>query len=146
MNKNHYTKDFSPRTEAVRANLGVFKNPNQRIQDSTTKVPTCVRFTLSDGTKLDAAARPFIMLGRRDETNREQIDLDFDQIGGRENGVSRCHAIICVGTSSVFIKDFNSRNGTFLNGYELHPMQEYTLKDGDTVVLGRIRAEVKFIY
>jgi pSer/pThr/pTyr-binding forkhead associated (FHA) protein len=138
-------QEYRPDTEAVRTGTGVLKNPNQQAT-STTKSPVCIRFILSDGTKLDAAARPYIMLGRKDEGNDQQIDLDFAQLGGRENGVSRCHAIVRVNTDGVFIKDFNSRNGTFLNGYELHPMREYTVVDNDEIVLGRIRTQVKFIY
>ena len=137
--------EYRPDTEAVRTGTGILKNPNQPAT-SATKIPVCIRFVLSDGTKLDAAARPYIMLGRKDEGNEQQIDLDFAQLGGRENGVSRCHAIVRVNGDGVFIKDFNSRNGTFLNGYELHPMREYSVVDNDELVLGRIRAQVKFIY
>lgn len=139
------TEELRPQTEAVRTSAGILKNPNHQAED-TSKPPVCLRFTLSDGTKLDVAVRSYIMLGRMDEGNQQQIDLDFAQLGGRENGVSRCHAIIRITSSDVLIKDFNSRNGTFLNGYELHPMREYTITDGDEIVLGRIRAQVKFIY
>jgi pSer/pThr/pTyr-binding forkhead associated (FHA) protein len=139
------TQELRPETEAVRTNAGMLKNPEHQPED-VSRPPVCLRFTLSDGTKLDVASRSYIMLGRKDEGNSQQIDIDFAQLGGRENGVSRCHAIIRVTNSSVLIKDFNSRNGTFLNGYELHPMREYMLKDGDEIVLGRIRAGLKFIY
>ena len=145
MNEHFPTQELRPETEAVRTNAGMLKNPDQQPED-TSKLPVCLRFTLSDGTKLDVASRSYIMLGRIDEGNDQQIDVDFAHLGGRENGVSRCHAIIRVTSRDVLIKDFNSRNGTFLNGYELHPMREYVIKDGDEIVLGRIRAQVKFIY
>jgi pSer/pThr/pTyr-binding forkhead associated (FHA) protein len=138
-------KEHRPDTELTRTSTGILKNPNHQ-STTNSKSPVCIRFLLSDGTKLDAAARSYIMLGRKDEGNDQQIDLDFALLGGRENGVSRCHAIVRVTGDAVFIKDFNSRNGTFLNGYELHPMREYVVTDGDEIVLGRIRTTVKFIY
>jgi hypothetical protein len=139
------TQELRPETEAVRTHAGMLKNPEHQTENAS-RPPVCLRFTLSDGTKLDVASRPYIMLGRKDEGNAQQIDIDFAHLGGRENGVSRCHAIIRVTNNDVRIKDFNSRNGTFLNGYELHPMREYAIKDNDEIVLGRIRAQVKFIY
>lgn len=145
MSDNHPDENHRPITKAIRTSPGMLKNPYQQPSPSV-KTPVCIRFILSDGTKLDAVARHYIMLGRKDEDNSQQIDLDFSQLGGREHGVSRCHAIVQMTSSAVFIKDFNSRNGTFLNGYELHPMREYVINDGDEIVLGRIRSQVKFIY
>jgi hypothetical protein len=145
MSDNYQEQEHRPETESVRTANSMLKNPNNQPTE-LSKPPACLRFTLSDGTKMDAAARHYIMLGRKDEGYDDQIDLDFTNLGGRENGVSRCHAIVRVTGSGVFIKDFNSRNGTFLNGYELHPMREYAVSDGDEIVLGRIRAQLKFIY
>jgi len=145
MSDHHQDNDQRIHTEPVRPATGLLKSPDGHIAP-LTKTPACVRFMLPDGQQLDAAARYYIMLGREDNDNHHQIDVDFSQIGGRENGVSRCHAIVRVTSRAVFIKDFNSRNGTFLNGYELHPMRDYILNDGDEIVLGRIKAQVKFIY
>jgi pSer/pThr/pTyr-binding forkhead associated (FHA) protein len=145
MNSNLDNKDHRLQTKTIPKSTTILKNPD--LQDfSPRKVPVCIRFMFSDGTRIDATARRYILLGRQDNDNGQQIDIDFGQLGGREHGVSRCHAIVSVTSHTVFIKDFNSRNGTFLNGYELHPMREYVLNDGDAVVLGRIQAQVKFIY
>ncbi|MDQ7025281.1 MAG: FHA domain-containing protein [Anaerolineae bacterium] len=145
MSDNHSEDEHCPNTKAIRTSPSILKNPHQQMRP-TVRVPVCLRFILSDGTKMDAAARHYIMLGRKDNDNNQQIDLDFTQLGGQEHGVSRCHAIVQITSTTVFIKDFNSRNGTFLNGYELHPMRQYVINDGDEIVLGRIQTHVKFIY
>jgi len=137
--------DHRPLTEHVRSRSGILKNPASQ-SDESIRPPACVRFVLANGQKLDAAARPYIVLGREEEDNTQQIDIDFGSVGGREDGISRSHAIMHVTSNAVLIKDFNSRNGTFLNGFELHPMKNYALHDGDELILGRVKMRVQFIY
>jgi two-component system cell cycle response regulator len=64
------------------------------------------------------------IIGRGDEA-----DLSLD-----DPRVSRKHARIRVSASgNVTIEDYGSRNGTFVNGIEVH---EYELRDGDRVQIG----------
>lgn len=109
-------------------------------------LPENMRFTLVDGTKLEIVADSRIILGRYDEKNKEQVNLDLNPHQGQKMGVSRYHAIIHVKDSGVFIQDTNSANGTFLNSGELFPMRQYALKNGDTISLGRLLLNVEFIY
>lgn len=83
-----------------------------------------------------------ISLGRRDEANHQQIDIDFATLG--EHGVSRLHAFIYSNEDGIFIEDFNSRNGTVLNHYHLMPLRRYPLQSADTLKLGRIEVTVYF--
>ena len=146
MNDNHSIDDLLDQTEVIFGDTAILKNPQQQDANVPTRKPSCVRFVLADGTKLDAPARPFITIGRHDKRSSEAVDIDFAHLGGKDKGVSRRHAIVSVGSSSVFIKDFNSSNGTNLNGDALYPMREYVIQDGDTITLGQIEATVKFIY
>ena len=109
--------------------------------------PRCIRFILPDGGTIDAESRIFMMLGRTDaEVSKDPIDVDFADADAAEHGVSHEHAVVQVTRNQVFIKDFNSRNGTYINEQELLPMREYPISDGDEVVLGRLRVRVQFIY
>ena len=109
--------------------------------------PRCIRFILPDGRHIDAESRIFMMLGRTDaELSKDPIDVDFANADAAENGVSHEHAVVQVTRNQVFIKDFNSRNGTYINEQELLPMREYPLSNGDEIVLGRLRVRVEFIY
>ncbi|MEO1287166.1 MAG: FHA domain-containing protein [Chloroflexota bacterium] len=95
-----------------------------------------VKFTTEEGMVIECPEKAIIALGRRDEANHQQVDVDFAEIG--EHGVSRLHAFIFSDDETVTIQDFNSRNGTYLNQQVLRPMQRYPLATGDTLKLGRI--------
>lgn len=95
-----------------------------------------VYFETEGGYHIPSPEQAVISLGRRDEANHQQIDIDFAQLG--EHGVSRLHAFVYTTDSGLFIEDFNSRNGTFLNHYQLIPLRRYPLKQEDILKLGRI--------
>jgi pSer/pThr/pTyr-binding forkhead associated (FHA) protein len=100
-----------------------------------------LRLRFENGDTLDCRIQAVIALGRRDNTNQQQVDIDFANFGIGE--VSRLHAFILADERGLQLQDFNSRNGTFLNGYKLIPMQHYPLKTGDMMTLGRIAVWVE---
>lgn len=51
-------------------------------------------------------------------------------------GISQNHAEIELRDWQLFLRDRNSKNGTFLNDSKLEPMAWYTLKEGDIITLG----------
>lgn len=110
------------------------------------ELPKRICFILVDGTRLETVADSQIVLGRHDEKNKEQVNIDLNPYQGQKMGVSRYHAIIHVKDSGIFIQDTNSANGTFLNSGELFPMREYALQNGDSIGLGRLLLNVEFLY
>lgn len=102
-----------------------------------------LRLRFENGDTVDHPIQGVIAMGRRDNVNQQQIDIDFASFGIGE--VSRLHAFIYADEKGLQIQDFNSRNGTFLNGYQLIPMQRYPLNTGDRLTLGRIAVWVEFI-
>lgn len=110
------------------------------------KQPNCLRFILPDGRHVDTVSRLYVMLGRSDGgVGNAPIDVDFSDADAAEHGVSHEHAVIQVINGHVVIKDFNSRNGTFINEQKLYTMREYPLTDGDEILLGRLAVRVQFI-
>jgi pSer/pThr/pTyr-binding forkhead associated (FHA) protein len=91
-----------------------------------------LRLSFSDGSSKVYPASAVLGLGRRDADNQQQIDIDLVF-----SGISRLHAFLYIEEERVFLEDFNSRNGTFLNGYELIPLRRYEVHEGDTIRLGR---------
>lgn len=82
-------------------------------------------------------------------TGMERIDLLKEQfIIGRqqgivdyvvqENAIGRMHAEISTEHGCYYIKDLNSRNGTFLNGARLIGDQKETLNHGDVIKLANL--------
>lgn len=93
-----------------------------------------LRLTIAEDRPIVFPAQAVIALGRREDGNQQQIDIDLSQ----HQGISRLHALLYIEAERLFLQDFNSRNGTFLNGYELIPLERYELHEGDSVMLGRI--------
>jgi hypothetical protein len=71
-------------------------------------------------------------------------DIDLKQFKAHINGVSRQHVRITRDSDLVHITDLGSTNGTFLNGFRLLPHQERVLRNGDELVLGRLKTYVRF--
>lgn len=57
----------------------------------------------------------------------------------QDRSVSRLHACFEAGENGICLRDFNSRNGTIVNGQKLLPNEAVLLHDGDTVRFGRER-------
>ncbi|MFZ4816219.1 MAG: FHA domain-containing protein [Phototrophicaceae bacterium] len=86
-----------------------------------------------------------IMIGRRDATSRQTPDIDLEDHGGYQGGVSRKHARIMLFEQELVVQDNGSANGTFLNGVRLAPHQATRLHDGDELRLGRMSLRMFFI-
>jgi pSer/pThr/pTyr-binding forkhead associated (FHA) protein len=79
-----------------------------------------------------------VILGRSDENNPNEVNIDLRPFGASDKSVSRRHARLHRTSSIIYITDLNSRNGTFLNGERLSPHQSRILRDEDEVQLGRL--------
>ena len=115
-------------------------NPLDRI------VPQIIRFRVVDTSEvIETPLEGFVVLGRKDQPGFGQADVDLTHQRAQEFGVSRRHAVISVQDQRVLIKDLNSVNGTFLNGYALQPLHSYRLRDGDELRLGKLTMQVVFV-
>ncbi len=77
--------------------------------------------------------KPTTLMGRTSQARAiyPDISLDFD------DAISHRHAIFSLQPDgSLTLRDIGSSNGTLLNGVELKPMTDISLKPGDSIVLG----------
>ncbi len=77
-------------------------------------------------------------IGRWDPSlkSHPEVDLSDEDIDAK---VSRIHARIVRNSEGFYIEDMGSRNGTFLNReFKLVKGIQYSLKDGDEVIIGHI--------
>jgi len=81
----------------------------------------------------------------RGKVSNQSIDLDMDEYGGLEQGVSRRHAMLRPTANHLYIIDLGSTNGTMHNGLPLGPGITRALKHNDSVTLGRLSFTVKII-
>ncbi len=95
-----------------------------------------------DSISLEATKQ--LVVGRADDSNTRQPDLDLTPYGALEQGVSRNHVIILRSEHALTITDLGSANGTHLNGQRLIADEPRLLRDGDEIRLGRLVAYIYF--
>lgn len=96
-------------------------------------------------TTVGLEVRDRITIGRADPSQEFEPTLDLTPYGGREQGVSRRHALIRQEEQRLYLEDLGSTNGTRLNGGALRPGEAYELRDGDLIELGETRLLIRFI-
>jgi hypothetical protein len=85
-----------------------------------------------------------IIVGRYDTTTGETPDVDLNDYGAEEEGVSRRHAAIIAEEDALKVIDLGSANATFINGQKLIAHQARILRDGDELRLGHLVIRVHF--
>ena len=82
------------------------------------------------------------MIGRADPEAGYWPQLDLTDDGGFEKGVSRQHALVRYIDQNAFLIDQGSANGTWLDGVQLEPQQEYPLPDSVQLRIGGLNVHV----
>ena len=85
-----------------------------------------------------------IVFGRVTDSSDTTTYINLTSYGADLRGVSRRHARLLREGSAVYLMDLNSTNGTRLNGEPLSGGVEKRLRDGDEVLLGKLRLYVFF--
>lgn len=93
----------------------------------------------------DAGSITELVIGRFDPDTGESPEIDLQELGGPEKGVSRRHALIVRREGSLNIVDEGSHNGSYLNGQRLVAHQPRILRDGDDLRLGHLVLRIKFV-
>ncbi len=85
------------------------------------------------------------VLGRE---GHEQVipDLNLNDYGARDKGVSRVHAALRRDRGQVFLIDLGSTNGTRLNGQPLPAHQPAPVASGDEIRLGKLLLRISFVH
>lgn len=80
------------------------------------------------------------VLGRTDPVEDIHPDVDLGIYKGFDLGVSRRHAVILREEEQYSLEDLGSTNGTIVNREKIQPGEKTSLKEGDTIFLGRLKA------
>ncbi|NDJ78993.1 MAG: FHA domain-containing protein [Chloroflexi bacterium] len=97
-----------------------------------------------DMSPIMVQVRQEVILGRISEQSNTTSYINLSQYGADDLGVSRRHARMLRDDRAVYLMDLNSTNGTRLNGEILPSGVEKRLRDGDEIMLGRMRIFVYF--
>ncbi|MFC1959111.1 FHA domain-containing protein [Chloroflexota bacterium] len=85
-----------------------------------------------------------ILVGRGSTDHIHDVAiLDLAQADGRDNGISRKHAMIKIEKDQVFLVDLKSTNGTFLNGRRLAPTVKHLVYPNDILRFGALEVSIK---
>ncbi len=74
----------------------------------------------------------------------DEAGADLIPAGAAAAGISRRHAALKVEADTLFIRDLNSTNFTFVEGQRLRPNEQRALKSGDRIQLGSLLLMVYF--
>jgi len=94
------------------------------------------------GEDIDLPEKDEVVIGREDPVSAVFPDIDTSMMGGEEDGVSRNHAKITREGETYFVHDLNSVNCTFVNKAKVEPDEPVELKNGDELMLGRMKLNV----
>ncbi|MFK7804649.1 MAG: FHA domain-containing protein [Anaerolineae bacterium] len=85
-----------------------------------------------------------IYVGRSNDGSLHNPEINLEQDGGGDLGVSRNHAVLKPDEQGegMVVLDLNSTNGTFLNQYRLPPELPYPVKNGDEIQFGNLLVHV----
>lgn len=85
-----------------------------------------------------------LIIGRSDPKNPPLPDIDLEPFGAYQLGVSRRHAMVLIQNNRLMIQDLGSSNGTYLNRRALRPEENYRVRHGDTITIGKLELQVLF--
>lgn len=88
--------------------------------------------------------RSEVILGRVTEQSENTTFINLTPYGAEDLGVSRRHCRLLRDQKAVYLMDLNSTNGTRLNGESLPAAVEKRLRDGDEIMLGRMKLFIYF--
>ena len=109
-------------------------------------IPRQLRFVMKESNEIfDVSVRLYMVMGRKTNPRDRKVDIDLTPFVHRDHGVSRYHSYIQVVDHRISITDFNSTNGTFVNGELLKPSTAHRLRHGDNIRLGKLEFKVLFI-
>ena len=80
--------------------------------------------------------------GRYEYPERNQLNLT--PYGALECGLSRQHAKLYLHNDRLYIADMGSTNGTYVRGHMLKAAEPTLIRNGDDILLGRMRIKIQF--
>lgn len=85
-----------------------------------------------------------LVIGRSDPKSNDPPDIDLEPFDAYQKGVSRRHATLVIQNNRLMIRDMGSSNGTYLNRRGLREGENYRIRHGDTITIGKLEMQVLF--
>ncbi len=109
-------------------------------------IPRRLKFIVKETSDVfEVNVRLYMVIGRMTNPRDRKIDIDLAPFANSHHGVSRFHSYIQVVDERISITDFNSTNGTYINGKLLQPSKPFRLRHGDNIRFGQLELKVLFV-
>jgi len=109
------------------------------------QVPETIYFVMPDGTEFPVKPAHDVVIGRQPREDDPPVTVDLESYDGHDLGVSRHHCMMKAINDNLMLVDLDSINGTFVNGHRAMPLKRYNIADDDTITVGRISLEIRFV-
>lgn len=115
--------------------------PGDRFCDEcgTALAPTALLILDDSGWRVTIPDGSEAVIGREDPYSGARPDIDLGPHGAESYGISRRHARLVREAGRYRLEDLGSVNLTYVNDQRLEPGHAVALKDGDHILLGRLR-------
>ncbi len=130
-----------------------FEDKDNRYFDSHYFSPNSVlilqpRDSIEEHEVFPQDHRHELVVGRKTDQVAVEPDVDLSVNGAEQLGVSRMHLAIKFNRrdNTIIVYDLGSANGTHINGQKLHPNEERILRSEDSLRLGRLVMNVRFLH
>ncbi|MEL7236035.1 MAG: FHA domain-containing protein, partial [Chloroflexota bacterium] len=89
-----------------------------------------------------------LIFGRFDQSGGIIPDVDLEEYGGAERGVSRLHMALAYDArrNHLSVKDMGSANGVIVNGRRLPSFDTHILRSGDRIELGNFLIQIVYAH
>jgi FHA domain len=139
-------QDLEPDTHELELSDDIIEASARQTDPLDLDIPRRLRFVVMDTNEVfEVNVRLYMVIGRKTNPRDRKVDIDLTPFVKRNHGVSRYHSYIQVVDNRISITDFNSTNGTYINGKSLQPSRAYRLRHGDNIRLGNLEFKILFI-
>ncbi len=112
---------------------------DDRVEESAAASESTAYLQIDNGDRYDID-KSEVVLGRIDPVEDIHPDVDLGIHKGFDLGVSRRHALILRDEDQYSVEDLGSTNGTIVNREKIQPGDRTSLREGDIIFLGRLKA------
>ena len=145
LNNNHPENDEFE-THEIDREKAIQEAADRKTDPLDGDIPRRLKFVVKEtGAVFEVKVRLYMVIGRVTNSRDRKVDIDLTPHARHEHGISRYHSYIQVVDDRISITDFNSTNGTYINGDLLRPSQPYRLRHGDNIRFGSLELKVLFI-
>ncbi len=134
-NKSNLNNGDSNNSTSIITKSADYRDKTVLLRKNSNKQTPFLDINCEGGTKRVEINKESFIIGRF----KEHVDFAIDN-----PAIGRMHAEIIKGDNELYIRDLNSKNGTYINSVRLENSKMYKLKKDDFILLGNVEINVRY--